>query len=298
MLALGCCYGFAAYIGLIFSPLMSILPFIMLGVGVDGMFVLQNALDATDVNDPMELRMGQAMQHGGLSVTVASLTNFGAFMIGSNTSLPVLAAFSIYAALAILFDLLLQVRYEISNIFVLLIFVEMTWSIIVILFVLNFTEQHFLSKFRNFSINQTVAAVQITFFSAIMCLDQRRVERRAADIFPCITTTSPEDCGYCCGLFGKPSNPEGYRMRAMRWVGTQYTKLTVKIAVIVVWLGLLSTGIYGTSQMRVESDINDFIPAGSYLKDWLATVETHFPTTGTTCYLYWVNDEPVRTESF
>ena len=29
-------YGFGTYVGLVFSPLMSILPFILLGIGVDG----------------------------------------------------------------------------------------------------------------------------------------------------------------------------------------------------------------------------------------------------------------------
>ena len=104
------CEGLAGYLGLLYSQLMAILPFIMLGVGVDGRFVLQAALDATDPEAPMELRMGETVRHGGLSVAVASITNFGAFMIGSNTSLPALSAFSVYAALGLLFDLLLQVR--------------------------------------------------------------------------------------------------------------------------------------------------------------------------------------------
>lgn len=103
-------YGLAAYLGLLFTPLMSILPFIMLGIGVDGMFVLTTALDGTDENLPLDVRMGQAMSEGGVSVFIASLTNFGAFMIGSNTSLPALSAFSIYAALGLLFNLLLQVQ--------------------------------------------------------------------------------------------------------------------------------------------------------------------------------------------
>lgn len=81
----------------------------MLGVGVDGMFVLQSSMDATNREDSMEVRMGETMRAGGLSVAVASLTNFGAFMIGSNTSLPALSAFSIYAALGLLFNLFLQV---------------------------------------------------------------------------------------------------------------------------------------------------------------------------------------------
>lgn len=119
-LAVVAAYGLAGYIGLLFTPLMSILPFIMLGVGVDGMFVLQAALDATDSNESMLTRMAETMRQGGVSVAVASVTNFGAFMIGSNTSLPALAAFSVYAALGLLFDLLLQVRYQPWNSFFLL----------------------------------------------------------------------------------------------------------------------------------------------------------------------------------
>lgn len=110
-LAVVASYGFGSYIGLLFSPLMSILPFIMIGIGVDGMFVLQAALDKTDVNAPMEDRMGYTLSHAGVSVTVASITNFAAFLIGSNTSLPALAAFSVYAAFGILFDLLLQITF-------------------------------------------------------------------------------------------------------------------------------------------------------------------------------------------
>jgi Niemann-Pick C1 protein len=58
----------------------------------------------------LQERMARMLSSAGVSVTVASLTNFAAFAIGSNTSLPALSAFSLYAAFALLFDLLLQVR--------------------------------------------------------------------------------------------------------------------------------------------------------------------------------------------
>lgn len=47
------------------------------------MFVLQNALDLTPEDMPMVDRVSRAMASGGVSVTVASLTNFGAFAIGA-----------------------------------------------------------------------------------------------------------------------------------------------------------------------------------------------------------------------
>jgi Niemann-Pick C1 protein len=96
--------------GLLFSPLMSVLPFVVAGIGVDAVFVLQSALDLQDRSLPLEERMGRTLQYAGVSVSTASLTNFFAFLIGSNTSLPALSAFSKYAAFAILFDLLLQVH--------------------------------------------------------------------------------------------------------------------------------------------------------------------------------------------
>jgi predicted RND superfamily exporter protein len=109
-LAVLAAFGFGGYVGLLFSPLMNLLPFILVGIGVDGMFVLQSAMDYTDPRDLMEERVGKALQYAGVSVATASLTNFGAFMIGSATALPALGAFATYAALAILFDLIFQVR--------------------------------------------------------------------------------------------------------------------------------------------------------------------------------------------
>lgn len=44
-------------------------------------------------------------------------------------------------------------------------------------------------------------------------------------------------------------------MQVMSWLGRQYSKLPVKVAVMIVYLGVLAAGIYGTSQMRVDADI-------------------------------------------
>eukprot|EP00892_Ulva_mutabilis_P011134 jgi/Ulvmu1/8393/UM042_0100.1 len=234
-LAVLAAYGFGGYVGLLFTPLMSILPFIMIGIGVDGMFVLQGSLDHTDPSQSMEDRMGYTLRHAGTSVTVASLTNFGAFMIGSNTSLPGLSAFSIYAAIGLLFDLILQV----------------------------------------------------TFFSAIMCIDARRQRRRAVDILCCVESSMPENVGCCCGACKRPRKRPSTKV--MGWLGRQYPKAPVRWTVVIVWLVALAAGIYGTSQMRVDADVNNFIPEGSYLRDWIRISQGEFDQTGTEVGLYWVS---------
>ena len=40
----------------------------------------------------------------------------------------------------------------------------------------------------------------------------------------------------------------------------------VQAVVVLAWLGLLAVGIAGAAQMRLEPDVNNFIPDGSYLK--------------------------------
>ena len=42
-MAVASAYGLGAYFGIFYSPLMNVLPFLLLGIGVDDMFVIVNA---------------------------------------------------------------------------------------------------------------------------------------------------------------------------------------------------------------------------------------------------------------
>ncbi|CAM9853375.1 unnamed protein product [Chrysoparadoxa australica] len=102
-------YGFCSGLNVPFTALAQVLPFVLLGIGVDDMFIITAALDSTDPTKGIEERIGQALARCGVSVTYTSLTDFTAFMLGSWTSLPAVKYFCIYAAVAILFDYMLQV---------------------------------------------------------------------------------------------------------------------------------------------------------------------------------------------
>ena len=105
------------------------------------------------------------------------------------------------------------------------------------------SDSHILRNFRFLCLKIFVCfLVQITFFAAIMCIDKRRQEKRKLDCLHCVTSTAPTNAGYCCGVFGTPSSTEGYRTRAMTWLGAQYSKKSVKAAVIALWLGVLAAG--------------------------------------------------------
>ena len=52
--------------------MLQVIPFLVLAVGVDNMFILANTLDATDSSQPLPQRVGQALSSAGPSITLAA----------------------------------------------------------------------------------------------------------------------------------------------------------------------------------------------------------------------------------
>lgn len=119
LLAMGCIlcivlsgaagYGLAMYLQFDYTPVMSVLPFVLLGIGVDDSFVIMNAIDRVDPALPVAERIATAMSHAGVSIMFTSLTDFTAFAISVSSALPALSAFCMYAALSIFMLFILQV---------------------------------------------------------------------------------------------------------------------------------------------------------------------------------------------
>jgi Niemann-Pick C1 protein len=59
-------------------------------------------------------KIGKTLATAGASITVTSLTDIFAFIIGSNTTLPALRNFCFYAAFGILFDFFFQVTWFVA----------------------------------------------------------------------------------------------------------------------------------------------------------------------------------------
>ena len=105
-------YGLCFYLGVAYGPIHPIIPFLLLGIGVDDMFVIiqvsclqppillvkkffetgktisAQALDNLS-NEEKQLdipeRMARALKHAGVSITVTSVTDIAAFAIGATT---------------------------------------------------------------------------------------------------------------------------------------------------------------------------------------------------------------------
>lgn len=109
-LSIGAAFGISAAMNLFYGPVHSLLPFILLGIGVDDGYVIVNAFNrerkvarSAETNADIATRTAKALARAGASITVTSLTDLVAFGISASSSLPALASFCAYAAIGIFF---------------------------------------------------------------------------------------------------------------------------------------------------------------------------------------------------
>ncbi|KAI8549308.1 hypothetical protein RHMOL_Rhmol06G0015500 [Rhododendron molle] len=89
--------------------IMEVIPFLVLAVGVDNMCILVHAVKRQPLELPLEGRISNALVEVGPSITLASLSEVMAFAVGSFIPTPACRVFSMFAALAVLLDFLLQI---------------------------------------------------------------------------------------------------------------------------------------------------------------------------------------------
>ncbi|XP_020084535.1 Niemann-Pick C1 protein-like [Ananas comosus] len=89
--------------------IMEVIPFLVLAVGVDNMCILVHAVKRQPLALSLEGRISNALVEVGPSITLASLSEFLAFAVSTFTPMPACRVFSMFAALAVLLDFVLQV---------------------------------------------------------------------------------------------------------------------------------------------------------------------------------------------
>ena len=119
-------YGLCSAFGLFFGPMHSVLPFLLLGIGIDDMFVIVQSWDTLQeekrkrlipgeaFDEPMSDRMGEALSHAGVAITITSITDVIAFGIGGTTILPALSSFCIYASVGIVATYFFQCTFFVA----------------------------------------------------------------------------------------------------------------------------------------------------------------------------------------
>ena len=89
LIGMGCIYisilagqGISYFLGYTKNNIQESIPFLMLGIGLDDIFVLCTALDQTSLELPPLRRIRMALAKAGPAITMTSLTNALAFFAG------------------------------------------------------------------------------------------------------------------------------------------------------------------------------------------------------------------------
>ncbi|GBG66859.1 hypothetical protein CBR_g70736 [Chara braunii] len=88
--------------------IVEVIPFLVLAVGVDNMCILVHTMKRQGQSLPVDLRAGNALAEAGPSITLASMAETIAFLVGVLTPMPACRVFSLFAALAVFLDYILQ----------------------------------------------------------------------------------------------------------------------------------------------------------------------------------------------
>lgn len=110
---------------------LEVVPFLILAIGVDNMFILTNEFDRLKVlrglstsamgsrdrfddNELLQQVLGETLSNVGPSILVAAVAECLAFVVGTLTRIPALESFCAVAAVAVLADFVLQITWFIS----------------------------------------------------------------------------------------------------------------------------------------------------------------------------------------
>ncbi|XP_066545237.1 patched domain-containing protein 3-like [Amia ocellicauda] len=96
-------FGLLLWCGAQFSMTVVNSPFLILGIGVDDMFIMISCWQQTKVHDPVEIRLAETYKEAAVSITITTLTDVLAFYIGIMTPFRSVQSFCLYTGTAVLF---------------------------------------------------------------------------------------------------------------------------------------------------------------------------------------------------
>jgi len=87
-----------------------VIPFIVLAVGVDNIFLIIRTYQQMDMKEDELVPdyIGRVLSKIGPSIFISTLAEITCFFIGSLSDMPVVRSFALYAAMALVFNFLLQ----------------------------------------------------------------------------------------------------------------------------------------------------------------------------------------------
>ncbi|XP_060064745.1 patched domain-containing protein 3-like [Ylistrum balloti] len=97
-----------------FVNIVGVMPFLIIGIGVDDMFIMMSGLADADPTAEIEDKIGHVMKTSGIAITITSLTNFIAFVVGITSVFKSVSNFCLFTATAVGFCYFNQMTFFIG----------------------------------------------------------------------------------------------------------------------------------------------------------------------------------------
>ena len=108
--------GIMSAMGFAYMPHFAMIPFLMVGLGIDDMFVILQVFSNIENGEETDIvkKIGLTLKHAGVAISVTSLTDVCAFGVGAITVFPALQAFCLSCSLGIASIYFLQVTWFVA----------------------------------------------------------------------------------------------------------------------------------------------------------------------------------------
>ncbi|KAL8610616.1 hypothetical protein ACOMHN_006335 [Nucella lapillus] len=235
--------GLLSVCGVQFVNICGVIPFLIIGIGVDDMFLMMSSWSESLPSKAEEQTvqrvpwiLGRTMASAGIGITITSLTDFLAFVIGTTSVFRSVINFSLYAGVAVLFCYLANLTLFSGC---LAIHGRRVYS-----------KRHFLTCLHAKS-QETLKAEGRSGCHADLCGGSPpRRERDDESI---------------CEKFPSRILPHMIKNPA------------VSIVIILLFLGYLVVSIYGTINLKQGLVLNDLVLDSSYYHKYLSFSDKYFP---------------------
>ncbi|ETN70385.1 patched family protein, partial [Necator americanus] len=114
LMAVGTTFCILFLLGFPFNSITLVMPFLIIGVGSDDVFIIIHAMRKTDKRKSLEDQIAETMEEAGPSITVTSVTNILSFGIGILTPTPAISIFCLYTCVGVAIDFVYQLTFFVA----------------------------------------------------------------------------------------------------------------------------------------------------------------------------------------
>ncbi|EYC06618.1 hypothetical protein Y032_0075g989 [Ancylostoma ceylanicum] len=114
LMAVGTTFCLLFLMGFPFNSITLVMPFLIIGVGSDDVFIIIHAMRKTDKRTSLEDQIAETMEEAGPSITVTSVTNILSFGIGILTPTPAISIFCLYTCVGVAIDFVYQLTFFVA----------------------------------------------------------------------------------------------------------------------------------------------------------------------------------------